>query len=87
MRVGEEWRGVAATPTAPTDYSNRYCMGSASEVLEHVFLQWKLGPATPFAGPDTVRVPVLKTEQDDVSLRGVGEAASAGELLLFRGEP
>jgi hypothetical protein len=87
MRVGEEWRGVAATPTAPTDYSNRYCMGSASEVLEHVFLQWKLGPATPFAGPDTVRVPVLKTEQDDVSLRGVGEAASAVELLLFRGEP
>jgi hypothetical protein len=86
IRVGEGWWGVAATPAAPTDYSNRYCMGSASEVLEHVFLQWKLGPATPFAGPDTVRVPVLKTEEDAVSLRGVGEAAGAGELLVFRGK-
>ncbi|WP_375757594.1 hypothetical protein [Corallococcus exercitus] len=87
MRVGEEWRGVAAHSEAPTDYSNRYCqdMARASEVLEHVFLQWKLGPAAPFAGPDTVRIPVQGTAKDSMSLRGLGETSGAGELLLSRG--
>jgi hypothetical protein len=86
MRVGAEWRGVAPDPTVPTDYSSRFCRSSVGEVTEHVFLQWKLGPVTPFAGPGTVRIPVRRTEEDDMSLRGVGEAARAGELILFRGE-
>ncbi len=85
MRVGAAWRGVMAQPTSPTDYSSRNCRSSVGEVLEHVFLQWKLGPATRFAGPGTVRIPVRATEEDEMSLRGVGEAAGAGELLLFRG--
>ncbi|MCY1030881.1 hypothetical protein OV207_05385 [Corallococcus sp. BB11-1] len=86
MRVGEEWRGVAADSREPTDTSNRYCLSSASEVLEHVFLQWELGPATPFAGPDTVRIPVRATGADAMRLRGLREASRAGELLLFREE-
>jgi hypothetical protein len=70
MRVGEEWRGVAADPSTPRDYSNRYCLGSAEEVRGHVFLQWKLGPATPFAGPDTVRIPVRKTTEENDGCHG-----------------
>ncbi|HEX8697418.1 MAG TPA: hypothetical protein VF815_01145, partial [Myxococcaceae bacterium] len=46
MRVGSQWRGVTRSPDVPTDYSNRFCRRSAGEVLEHVFLQWKLGPPT-----------------------------------------
>lgn len=88
MRVGEEWWGVSAHLDTPRSYSNRYCLeqSGVEEVQEYLFLQWKLGPATPFAGADTVRIPMRKaTGENDWSQRGVAEAARSGELLLFRG--
>ncbi|MBN8232707.1 hypothetical protein JYK02_34835 [Corallococcus macrosporus] len=80
MRMGEEWRGVGTDRSTPRD-SNRYCRSTVDEVEEYVFPQWTLGPATPFAGPDTVRVPVQQLKHEG------GDEMGRQELVLLRGKP